>query len=202
MCCTEKSLLVTLLRLFGARGIVPPLLRPCCRFDILHFGTRPSFTRKSFLQKRLWKSRCQVHDLQYAFCSQYCSRARIHRGHLYDCVSYSLFARFWCTLTHVQSKPSGNSALKHQILKYALYKISAYIRRAFCCRPILERLIDVCSWKTQTLSSQHVWKMFGLYVIERYEMQLWQHFCTLLALSLLDFAADPSHCRWIISNLL
>jgi len=41
--------------------------------------------------------------------------------------------------------------------------------------------------------SQCVLEMLGFYVI-RYEMRLRQHFCTLLALSLLYFAAGSSLC--------
>jgi len=38
-------------------------------------------------------SMLQVHDLQYAFCSQYCTWTRSHRGRHYDCASYTVFTR-------------------------------------------------------------------------------------------------------------
>jgi len=37
-------------------------------------------------------------------------------------------------------------------------------------------------------------KMFGFCVIKRYKMRLQKHFCTVLAGSLLDFAADYFLC--------
>jgi len=52
-----------------------------------------------------------------------------------------------------------------------------------------EKLVHTCAGVYY-----RVGKTFGFYVIKRNEMRLWQHFCTLLALSLLDFAADSSLC--------
>ena len=61
-------------------------------------------------------SMLSAHDLQYAFCSQYCSWGRSHCGRHYDCASYTVFARFGCTITqHVQSKPSRDFALSRDV---------------------------------------------------------------------------------------
>jgi len=86
-----------------------------------------------------------VQDMQYAFCSQYwsCSWARRHCDRQHDCDF--MFTRFWCRLhQQVQSKPSSDFALWRHWLSKLAYKTCAHIRRG-CC-PVLERLVDVCSW--------------------------------------------------------
>jgi len=83
----------------------------------------------------------QVQDLQYDFCSQYCSWARGHCGRHYDCVF--IFTRFWCTPTLVQSKPSSDFALRRWLAKL-VYKTCAHKKCG--SYPVLERLVDLCSW--------------------------------------------------------
>jgi len=55
---------------------------------------------------------------------------------------------FKYTPTQVQSKPSRDFALRHQLPKQVFYKMYAHIERGSCCRPILERLLDIFSWST------------------------------------------------------
>jgi len=58
-------------------------------------------------------------------------------------IAFSIFTRFWCTLTHIQSKPSSNFALRHGLLKLVCKTCANKKRGSY---PIFERLIDVCSW--------------------------------------------------------
>jgi len=58
-------------------------------------------------------------------------------------IAFSIFTRFWCTPTHIQSKPSSNFALRYGLPKL-VYKTCAHKRRG--SYPIFERLIDVFSW--------------------------------------------------------
>jgi len=60
-------------------------------------------------------------------------------------IACSVFTRFWCTPTHIQSKPSSNFALRHGLPKL-VYKTCSHKRRGCGSYPIFERLIDVCSW--------------------------------------------------------
>ena len=57
-------------------------------------------------------------------------------------IAFSIFTRFWCTPTHIQSKPSSNFALTHGLPKL-VYKTCAHKRRE--SYPIFELLIDECS---------------------------------------------------------
>jgi len=54
-----------------------------------------------------------------------------------------IFTRFWHTVTHVPSKASSKFALRHRLAKW-VYKTCAHVRCGSC--PMLERLVDVCSW--------------------------------------------------------
>ena len=108
-------------------------------------------------------------DLQYAFCSQYCSWARIIVAAII--IASCIFTRFWCkpTATQVQSKPSSDFSLivpdsrsKCTILaRLQMWNLSK--SRATGWRMQLEVRVP-----------QRVWKMFGLYVIKRYENWLRQ----------------------------
>jgi len=44
-------------------------------------------------------------------------------------ITIFIFTRFWYTLTQVQSKPSGDFALKHRLPKQVIYKMYAHIGR-------------------------------------------------------------------------
>jgi len=51
-----------------------------------YVGWKPTFARKTFLWKRLWKPWCYKCKIcTMFFCSQYCSWARSHRGRHCDC---------------------------------------------------------------------------------------------------------------------
>jgi len=80
-----------------------------------------------------------VQNLKCAFCSQYCSCswASSHCGNHYDCVF--IFTRFWCTPTHVRSKPWSDFALLRHRLPKLVNKSCAHIWRG--SYSILERLV-------------------------------------------------------------
>jgi len=58
-------------------------------------------------------------------------------------IAIFVFTCFWCTPTHVKSKPSSGFALRNRLPKL-VYKTCAHkIRGSY---PIYERLVEVCSW--------------------------------------------------------
>jgi len=56
---------------------------------------------------------------------------------------FSIFTRFWCTPTRIQSQPSSDFALK-TTPEVGLHKTCVHKRRG--SYPIFERLIDIWSW--------------------------------------------------------
>jgi len=58
-------------------------------------------------------------------------------------IAFSIFTRFWCTPTHIQSKPNSNFALRHGLPK-SVYKTCEH--KTHGSYPIFERLIGVFSW--------------------------------------------------------
>jgi len=69
--------------------------------------------------------------------------------YLVECVSWNKLPWYaatvrtqkWCA-----RRSLSTTSLKHRLPKWAFYKTCAHIRRGSCCRQILERPTDVCSW--------------------------------------------------------
>jgi len=61
-------------------------------------------------------------------------------------IAFSIFTRFWCTPTHIQSEPSSSFALRHGLSKL-VYKTLGHKRRG--SYPIFERLIDYAADNTK-----------------------------------------------------
>jgi len=80
-------------------------------------------------------------------------------------IAFSIFTRFWCTPTHMQSQPSSNFALRHGLTKL-VYKTLAHKRRGSC--PIFERLIDYAADNAKARKPSRIWKMLGFYFIKRF----------------------------------
>jgi len=72
-------------------------------------GSLPTFACETFLHKSLWK------NLEYGSCRQYWSWARSHMVGI--TMALFMFARFWCTPTHVhvQSKTSSYFPLRQSL---------------------------------------------------------------------------------------
>ena len=92
----------------------------------------------NFLRKRLWKSWCS----KCSICSMFFAVIALEQEVIVAVIIFALviFTHFWCAPTHVQSKASSDFAEDTDF-----YKTWAHIRCGSCCRPILERLIGVCS---------------------------------------------------------
>ena len=106
------------------------------------FSWKPPFAYKTLMQDRWWKSRWFKSKICSMFFADYIA---VEQEVIVTVImiAFSIFTRFWCTPTHIQSKPSSNFALGHGLPKLD-YKTCAHKR--YGSYPIFERLIDVCSW--------------------------------------------------------
>ena len=81
------------------------------KFPRFYFGWKPPFSYKTFVQDRWWKSRW----FKSKICSMlFAAYIPVEQEVIVtvNMVAFSIFTRFWCTSTHIQSKPSSNFALR------------------------------------------------------------------------------------------
>jgi len=112
------------------------------KFPRFYFGWKPPFAYKTFMQDRWWKSRWFKSKICSMFFAAYIA---VEQEVIVTVIMipFSIFTRFWCTPTHIQSKPSSNFALRHGLPKLVCNTCAHKRRGSY---PIFERLIDICSW--------------------------------------------------------
>ena len=77
----------------------------------------------------------------------------------------SIFTCFWCTRTHIQSKPRSNFALRHRPRRWST-KL-ARIKHV----DLIQFLSDWLTYSADNIKARiplRVWKMFGFYFIKRF----------------------------------
>jgi len=81
------------------------------KFPRFYFGWKPPFAYTTFMQDRWWKSRwfkSKIWSMLFAAYIPVEQEVTV----TVIMVAFSIFTRFWCASTHIQSKPSSNFALR------------------------------------------------------------------------------------------